>query len=160
MITTIIKNIFNFFFFKSGRIRALLYGLFFSIGNRTIILGGFSVRNPQELRIGNDCFINFDCFIQASGGVSIGNDVELGPRVSILSENHFFDKRNKKIREQGYKREHVIIEDNVWIGVNAVILPGVTIRSGSVVGAGAVVTKSFEENSIIVGVPAKLLKKR
>ena len=84
----------------------------------------------------------------------------LGPRVSIYAEDHVFDNAELTIKEQGVKKQFVLIEDDCWIASNVVILSGVTIGKGSVVAAGAVVTESIEPYSIVGGVPAKLIKKR
>ena len=78
----------------------------------------------------------------------------------IFTQNHNFGDRTKLIREQGATRKPVIIEDDVWIGARVILLPGVTMGRGSVVAAGAVVTKSFPPFSIIGGVPARIIGNR
>lgn len=156
----VIQIVVNTLLGYSSKVRVFFYSRFFPIGKETIILGGFNVRNPQKIVIGSGCYININCFIQGSGGVAIGNDVIIAPNVSIYSENHKYSDRRKKIKDQGFEREKVVIEDNVWIAANAIILPGVIIGRGSVVAAGAVVTKSLGRNVIIAGVPAKIIKKR
>lgn len=140
------------------RIRA--YRLIFPIGVNTILLDGFQVRNPQGLSIGKNTFINVNFFVQSSGRVKIGDDVIIGPNVSIYSENHNFLNKKKKIIDQGFIRNAVVIGNDVWIGTNVVILPGVVIEDGCVIGAGSVVTKSFSKYSVIAGVPAKKIKSR
>lgn len=155
-----LQKFFNHIYDYKSKIRIFLYSQFFSIGENTIILDGFKVRNPQKLSIGKNTFININCFIQASGGVVIGNDILIAPNVSIYSENHVFRDIHRKINQQGYERKKVIIGNNVWVGANAIILPGVNIGDGSVIAAGSVVTKSFPRNSIVGGVPAKIIKKR
>lgn len=91
----------------------------------------------------------------------IGKNVLIGPNVTIIGSNHKYERRDIPIREQGveYKKE-IIIEDDVWIGSNAVILPGVTIKKGAIVAAGSVITKSVEEYQIVGGNPAKFIKER
>jgi acetyltransferase-like isoleucine patch superfamily enzyme len=112
------------------------------------------------LTIGDNVGISQGCFIQVRGNVSIGDDVIMGPGVKIFSENHNFTGTGVQIRLQGVTRSDVIIESNTWIGANAVVLAGVTIGANSVVAAGCVVTKSFPKNSIVGGVPARLISQR
>ena len=84
----------------------------------------------------------------------------MGPRVNLMSENHNFSELNSSIKSQGIARSFILIEDNVWIGVNSTILPGVTIGSGSIIAAGAVVTKDVPKNTIVGGIPAKIIRSR
>ena len=112
------------------------------------------------LEIGNNTGLGHNSFINAQGGVSIGNDVIIGPNVSILAENHVFDSPDELIRLQGVNRIGIKIENNVWIGANVTILDGVQIGTGCVIGAGSVVTKSLPSYSIAVGNPCKVLKSR
>lgn len=99
-------------------------------------------------------------WIGASGHVAIGTDVLLGPRVTILPENHVFRSVHHTIKSQGVARTRVIIEDDCWIGAASTILAGVRIGKGSIVAAGAVVTKDVPPFSIVGGVPARILKSR
>lgn len=98
--------------------------------------------------------------IWGQGGVLIGAHCLLGPNVTVLSENHEFSDTNALIKSQGHVRRSVRIGDNCWIGAGAKILAGVTLGQGTVVAAGAVVTKSFGPYSVIGGVPAKLIRLR
>ena len=88
-------------------------------------------------------------------GNQIGDGVLIGPCVLIWSQNHCYEERDLPIREQGYKRSQVTVEDDVWIGARAIILPGVRLSRGTVVAAGAVVTRLTDCYSIVAGVPAK-----
>ncbi len=110
------------------------------------------------LTIGDNVGIAQNCFIQARGSVSIGNDVILGPSVSVFSENHLYENTNIPIRKQGVSRKGVIIEEGVWIGTRAVVLDGVTIGKNSIIAAGSVVNKNVPPNTVYGGVPAKLIK--
>jgi acetyltransferase-like isoleucine patch superfamily enzyme len=92
------------------------------------------------------------------GPVIIGNHVNLAQGITVTALNHNFEDSNKRIDEQGVSTSAVIIEDDIWIGANAVILPGVTIGHHSVVAAGAVVTKDVPPHSLVAGVPAKIIK--
>jgi maltose O-acetyltransferase len=116
-----------------------------------------------DLEIGLNSGIGIAAKIYGIGGggeVSIGNNVVMSSDVTILTLNHHYNEKNKPIREQGVKYSNVIIEDDVWIGYRATILPGVKIGKGSVIGAGAVVTKDVSPYSVVGGVPAKLIKER
>jgi acetyltransferase-like isoleucine patch superfamily enzyme len=93
------------------------------------------------------------------GPVTIGSHVNLAQGITVTALNHNFTDSSKRIDEQGISTSPVIIKDDVWIGANAVILPGVTIGCHCVVAAGAVVTKDIPDNSIAIGVPA-IVKKR
>jgi len=113
-----------------------------------------------SLTIGDNVGINDYCYIAVRGDVVIGNDVIIGPGVYIFSENHNYDNPNLPIRKQGVTKRLTKIGNDVWIGAKACIMPGVAIGSGSIVAAGAVVTKDTEENSIVAGNPAKIIKYR
>ncbi len=137
-------------------------------GNR-VTIGKNAIIRPSNiyggaigdgLEIGNNSNIGPFNYIGCSGKITIGNNVMLGPRVSIYAENHVFDNPDLTIKEQGVKKQFVRIEDDCWIASNVVILSGVTIGQGSVIAAGAVVTESIEPYSVVGGVPAKLIKKR
>ncbi len=92
------------------------------------------------------------------GPVCIGSHVNLAQGITVSALNHNFVDSSKRIDEQGISTKPVVIGDDVWIGANAVILPGVTIGKHCVVAAGAVVTKDVPDNSLVGGVPAKILK--
>jgi acetyltransferase-like isoleucine patch superfamily enzyme len=92
------------------------------------------------------------------GPVSIGNNVNLAQGITVTALNHNFGDTTRKIDEQGISTKPVEIGDDVWIGANAVILPGVTIGRHAVVAAGAVVTNDVPNNCVVGGVPAKLIK--
>ena len=92
------------------------------------------------------------------GPVSIGSHVNLAQGITVTALNHNFKDSNKRIDEQGVCTNPVTIGNDIWIGANAVILPGVTIGDHSVVAAGAVVTKDVPPHSLVAGVPAKVIK--
>lgn len=118
------------------------------------------VLNREKLRLGKDSGWGFGCFINAGGGVSIGNNVLIGPHVVIHSLNHVYQDAGCLIRLQGHVKRPVVIEDDTWIGAAAVILPGVHIGKGAVVGAGSVVSKDVPAFGVVVGNPAVLIKER
>lgn len=94
------------------------------------------------------------------GEIFIGDNVIMGGRVVFHTLNHNYDKKEVLINQQGVTVKPIKIEDDVWIGSDAIILPGITIGTGSVIGAGSVVTKDVEPYSIVAGNPARLIKKR
>ncbi len=110
--------------------------------------------------IGENSGIGAFSFIGGAGGVIIGKDVIMGQRVSFHSENHNIGNLKLPIREQGVTRQGITIEDNCWIGANVVFLDGSYVCSGSVVGAGSVVRGQIPRNSVIAGVPAKIIRQR
>lgn len=120
-----------------------------------------SIRSQGKgIIIGMNTSLGLRNFLHGGGGIRIGKDCLIGPDVRIFSLNHNFVNTVMPIRLQGESGSEVIIEDNVWIGAGTTILPGVRIGSGSIVGAGSVVTKNFGMNSVVAGVPARLIKSR
>ena len=113
----------------------------------------------EEFEIGDNSTVGFRSDIY--GPVKIGNDVMIGPEVAIYTHNHKHDEIDIPMIKQGYtENKPVYIEDNVWIGRRVLIMPGVCIGTGSIVAAGAVVTKNVEPYSIVGGNPAKIIKYR
>jgi acetyltransferase-like isoleucine patch superfamily enzyme len=119
------------------------------------------LRYPGEgLVIGDNSGIGWGGFIGAKGLIRIGDNVLMGPRVTIIAENHRFEDKDMPIREQGVERKGITIEDDCWLGAGCTVLDGVTIGRGSVVAAGCVVTKSVSPYSIVVGVPGRVIRQR
>jgi len=139
----------------SERIRVRYYShICGSMGSNVRFSEGVLVQNPSGLFIGNNVGINRDVWINAGGRVEIGDDVIIGPKVIIHSANHKFDSLDIPIRLQGWVKLPVVIEEDVWIAGGVIILPRVRIGKGSVIAAGAVVTKDIPSYSIAMGVPA------
>jgi acetyltransferase-like isoleucine patch superfamily enzyme len=109
----------------------------------------------KNITIGKNVFLNTGCSFQDRGGINIGNGSMIGMNVTIATLNHGLSLETRNITYPS----PVIIGENVWIGSNSTILPGVTIGDNSVVAAGAVVTKDVPENTVVAGVPAKVVKK-
>jgi galactoside O-acetyltransferase len=116
--------------------------------------------NEGSLIIGQNCGLGSNIQIGASAGkIIIGNDVMIASNVVLRAADHGIAK-DEKMQKQAYTSGIIIIEDDVWIGANAIILKNVTLGQGCVVGAGSVVTKSVEPYAIVAGNPAKLIKYR
>ena len=129
----------------------------FSLGDYSVIESFACINNAVgDVMIGDHTRVGLHNTI--IGPVIIGNHVNLAQGITVTALNHNFEDSNKRIDEQGVSTSAVIIEDDIWIGANAVILPGVTIGHHSVVAAGAVVTKDVPPHSLVVGVPAKIIK--
>lgn len=113
------------------------------------------------LRLGDNVSINRASNLSCFGGVTLGDNVAVGHGASIISTNHEFGDPLVPIKYQPMMSAPVVVGSNVWIGAKAIILPGVTIPDGTVIAAGAVVTRSIIEPDMIVGgVPARVIKSR
>ncbi|MBX3639271.1 MAG: hypothetical protein KF888_02005 [Nitrosomonas sp.] len=110
------------------------------------------------ISIGDRSELGSGCLIY--GGVQIGSDVLMGPDVKIITRNHLFEDPTIRISDQGTLFRTITIGNDVWIGANVIILPGVNIGNGSVIAAGAVVAKDVMPFTIVGGVPAKVIGKR
>lgn len=114
----------------------------------------------DKISIGSNVGIGEFAYLGGAGSLEIGDECIIGQYLSCHPENHNYQDTTISIRHQGVTRKGIKIGENCWIGSKVTILDGVTIGNGSIIAAGSVVTKSFPENSIIGGVPAKLLKTR
>lgn len=130
------------------------------VGKNVSIFQGVYLENIEELIIGDNVSIHQMCYLDAEGGLEIGDDVSIGHRCTILSSNHRYDLADVPIKYQGMILKKTILKNNIWIGCGTTILPGITIDTGCVVGSNSTVTKSIEKNSVVVGNPAKIIKKR
>lgn len=111
-----------------------------------------------KLRIGTQFYTNRFTRIVAHEQIEIGNNVTLGQMVSILDHDHDYKKEGEDMKLDGYATAPILIGNNVWIGDKATILKGVTIGNNVVVGANTLVHKDVPDNSVIGGVPFKILK--
>ena len=118
------------------------------------LLPPFYVDFGKNIRSGNRCWIQEGCTFFDRGGITIGNDVFIAPKVNLITINHDSDPEN---RSATYGRP-IVIEDKVWIGINSTILPGVTVGYGSIVGANSVVTHDVSPYTVVGGNPAKFIK--
>lgn len=129
----------------------------FSLGRRSVVESYCCINNAVgDVFIGDYTRIGLHCTV--IGPVTIGSHVNLAQGITVTALNHNFADNDKRIDEQGVSTKAVVIGDDVWIGANAVILPGVTIGRHVVVAAGAVVTKDIPDGCVVAGVPAKIIK--
>lgn len=130
-------------------------------GEGLVIYDGARIYGMQHLRVGHRCRIGVDNIIQANGGVTLGDDVILGPGVKIWSVNHVFARVDVAIWDQGYDQKPVTIGNGVWIGADCFIMPGATIGDHVVIAAGSVVgAKDVEPYAILAGNPARKIGTR
>jgi len=133
--------------------------IFLKCGKNVNVSKGARFGIGTKIQIGNNSSIGMNC--KVPDDMIIGNDVMMGPNVIIFSSNHNFDRTDIPMISQGMRKyPPVVIEDDVWIGANVIVLPGIRIKKGTIVGAGTVLTKEFPEYSIVGGNPGKLLKSR
>jgi acetyltransferase-like isoleucine patch superfamily enzyme len=133
-----------------------------SIGERSFI-HQFCMLRPfgGSIHIGSDTTLNpYSMIYGGDAGVEIGSNVMIAPHTLIFASNHNFSRRDVPMRNQGTTSKGVVIEDDVWIGAGCRILDGVRICSGSIIAAGAVVTRSIDDCSVVGGVPARPLRQR
>jgi len=168
------------FFLRSKYYSKRLFKYFTKIRFET----GLRIEFPKNIELGSNSYFGLNCKLYASefsrikiglnasfnsnvmvnargkGKILIGNNVLIGPNAVLRSSNHSFETTKLPIINQGMTEGEIIIQDDVWIGSNAVILPNCKIGKGAIVAAGAVVTNDIDSFSIVGGVPAKLIKKR
>ncbi|NLZ45744.1 MAG: sugar O-acetyltransferase [Clostridiales bacterium] len=140
---------------STNEIRVLMSELIGKPIDETFVLfPPFTTDCGKNITFGKRVFINSGCRFQDQGGIVIGDDVLIGHNVVLATLNHTIEPKNRK----DMIPKPIIIERNVWIGANATVLSGVTIGENSVVAAGAVVTKNVAKNTIVGGVPARIIK--
>lgn len=134
-------------------------GCFDYHGRNINIEKGADFGNGSGISIGNNSGLGVDCVVR--GPLQIGDDVMMGRWVNIMTNSHDTSRTDIPMNQQGHKqKKKVTIESDVWIGNRVIILPGVNIGKGSIIGAGAVVTKDVPEYAVVAGVPAKVIKYR
>ena len=136
-------------------IRALLAELWGEPVDETVgMFPPFHTDCGKNTKIGKRVFINAGCQFQDQGGITIGDDVLVGPQTIIATLNHDPDPEKRG----GMFAKPVVICDKVWLGARVTVCPGVTIGEGAIVGAGAVVTKDVPPRTVVAGVPAKVVR--
>jgi len=136
--------------------QAILRQLLGQIGRNSIIEPPFYCSYGQNIYIGDHVFLNVLCTILDGNAVHIGHHVMIGPAVQIYTAAHHLQAET---RIQGWEvAKPIVIEENVWVGGGAILLPGVRIGRNAVVGAGAVVSRDVPANTVVVGNPAKVIR--
>lgn len=126
------------------------------VGERFMVIPPFSTDCGVNITVGRNVFINQGCQFMDMGGLTIGDDVMIGPKVTIVTAGH---PTAPAERRNGITMKPVAIGNNVWIGAAATILPGVTVGDGAVIAAGAVVSRDVPANTMAAGVPARVIKR-
>jgi acetyltransferase-like isoleucine patch superfamily enzyme len=132
-----------------------------SIGARSAVAPGACIQG--QVAIGDDCTVQAYSILVGvvkGGPITIGNGVRIAPHVMMFAANHIFADTDIPIHKQGVEPSPITIEDDVWIAGKVMITAGVSIGHGSVIGAGAVVTKDIPPWSVVVGTPARVIKTR
>lgn len=158
----------SFLIFMLPRFRTLNYfkGLYLrmffkaKVGKRIVFYPNIWIFTGRNLILGDDVDLATGVLITTDGGVDIGARTLVGYGTKILSSNHNVPKLPARIFNSGHTKAPVKIGNDVWIGANCIILPGVTIADGVIVAAGSVVTKDIPANVFIGGIPAKIIKER
>jgi acetyltransferase-like isoleucine patch superfamily enzyme len=125
-----------------------------AIHESTGIFAPFHINFGKHTTIGKNVFINHACSFLDLGGITIEDDVLIGPRVNLVTENHPTNPHNRK----SLLCQAIVIKRNAWIGAGATILPGVNVGENAVVAAGSVVTKDVPNNTLVAGIPARFVK--
>jgi maltose O-acetyltransferase len=136
--------------------RVLLVDLLKEVGADTVIRSPLYVDYGSNFSIGSGCFANFGLVALDVAPITIGDDVQIGPNVQLLTPTHPIEPGPR--RDKWESAEPITIGDNVWLGGGAIVCPGVTIGENTVVGAGAVVTKDLPANVVAVGNPARVVR--
>jgi len=137
-------------------------------GGGTIFIGSDTVIEPHAclmshggtIKLGEHCYVGPFAVLYGHGGLAVGNNVKIATSCVLIPSNHRFDRLDVPICQQGSNDHGIIIEDDVWLGAHVCVLDGVTIATGCVIGAGAVVTKSTAPYGIYVGAPARMIALR
>ncbi len=136
--------------------RRLLEELLGAVGEGTELRPPLHVDYGSHIRIGARCFANFGLVALDVAAITIGDDVQIGPNVQLLTPTHPLEPGPR--RDKWEAAEPIVIGDNVWLGGGVIVLPGVTIGENTVVGAGAVVTRDLPANAVAVGNPARVVR--
>jgi maltose O-acetyltransferase len=136
---------------------ALLRELFGAVGEGADIQPRFHCDYGYNIRVGRNCFINYNCVFLDCAPIEIGDDLQMAPAVQLYAAFHPLDRHTRVVAGLEYARP-IRIGDGVWIGGGAIVLPGVTIGDGCVIGAGSVVTRDLPPDTLAVGNPARIVR--
>lgn len=138
--------------------RAVCRPVFDACGDNVNVEQGARFATGGGISIGSGSGLGVNCSVH--GPLKIGDNVMMGPDVTILSQTHIIERTDIPMGKQGMREAIVIIGNDIWIGMRSIIMPGVKIGNGAVIGAGAVVTKDVPDYAIVGGVPARIIKYR
>jgi acetyltransferase-like isoleucine patch superfamily enzyme len=124
------------------------------VDNSFFIIPPFYSDFGENISIGKNVFVNHACTFMDRGGITLEDNVLIGPKVNLITTNHPVNPSERRATIS----QPIVIKKGAWIGIAATILPGVTVGENSIVAAGAVVSKDVPDNSIVGGVPAKVIK--
>jgi acetyltransferase-like isoleucine patch superfamily enzyme len=145
----------NTSFHDEDEVRSLFSELTGSeVDESTRITPPFYTDFGRNIKLGKNVFINHACTFMDRGGITIEDDTKLGPKTNLITSNHPLDPAHRK----ELVSTPIWIKKNVWIGAAATILPGITVGENSVVAAAAVVTQDVPPNTVVAGVPAKVIR--
>ncbi|NYI57781.1 sugar O-acetyltransferase [Cellulomonas soli] len=136
--------------------RRLLSELLGSVGEGTEIRPPFFVDYGTQITVGARCFANFGLTALDVAPITIGDDVQIGPHVQLLTPTHPVEPEPRRAKWEAARP--IVIGDNVWLGGGVIVCPGVTIGENTVVGAGSVVTRDLPANVVAVGNPARVVR--
>lgn len=136
----------------------VLHELLGSLGEGSEILPRFLCDYGTHITIGANSFINYDSILLDCAPITIGDDVQIAPRVQLLTATHPVDDHEAR-RAKWESASPITIGDNAWIGAGAIVCPGVTIGPNSVIGAGSVVTRDIPANVVAVGTPCRVIRR-
>ena len=154
------------FFYPKAKGIGLAYLLYYFIPQKILRINGFvkwpvhftsRILYAKNISVGNRTApgLNSNCYVQGRGGIKIGHNFRMGPGSGLISANHDLNDYDVWIQE-----DPIVIGNNVWLGMNAVVMPGVKIGDNVVIGSNSVVTKDIPDNSIAAGIPCKVLKEK
>jgi len=142
-------------------IRKLAYGLILKEKGRGLMTApGVRFLHSYNIEMGDRCSLSYGTLLNGRGGLKIGDDFTTGPDVIVLTAEHYYLDRDRKVLEQGEYEAPVEIGNDVWCGARSIIMPGIRVADGTIVAAGAVVTRDTEPYSVVAGVPAKVIRYR
>ncbi len=144
------------------RLRGRYYSRLLAMAGDELRVGhDVRIYRPEMVSLGSGCYLGDGVQLYPwNAPITMGDNVLLAAGVRMITRKHGFAELERPMADQGYTNAPIVIEDDVWIGFQAVVLPGVTVGRGSIVGAGAIVTRDVAPRSIVGGVPARLIRLR
>jgi maltose O-acetyltransferase len=141
----------------AGRLRAAVLRIFGArIGSGCNIRGGARIQESFQLVMGDEVFVNSQCFLDCSAPIKIGSRTQFGYQVTLITGGH--EIGSAETRAGSHRPEPITIGEGAWIGARSTLLPGVSIGDGAVVGAGSVITRSVPAHTVVAGNPARVIR--